>query len=64
MEASPYDGVWGIKLSVKDPDALDKSKWQGKNWLGEVLTRLREDFKKGTAGLISLEKGWDDVKNQ
>lgn len=46
VEASPYDRIWGIGLGVEDPRALDKSLWQGKNWLGQVLvdvrTRLRE----------------------
>lgn len=58
VEASPFDSVWGIKLSADNPDAKDKTKWQGKNWLGEVLTQLREDFKSGKAELISLDKDW------
>ncbi|MHA2427588.1 MAG: NADAR family protein, partial [Candidatus Hermodarchaeia archaeon] len=44
VEASPYDDVWGIKLGEEDPRALDRSQWQGTNWLGEVLTQLREDL--------------------
>ena len=46
VEASPYDRIWGIGLGEFDPNAYDRSKWQGKNWLGEVLTKLREDLLK------------------
>lgn len=41
VEASPYDKIWGIGLLETDPRAQNKSTWQGKNWLGEVLTQLR-----------------------
>jgi ribA/ribD-fused uncharacterized protein len=44
VEASPVDPIWGIKLGENDPRALDRSQWQGLNWLGEVLTQLREDL--------------------
>lgn len=44
VEASPYDKIWGIGLGENDEDALDRDKWRGTNWLGEVLTQLREDF--------------------
>lgn len=42
VEASPYDRIWGIGLSEYHPDAKIRSKWQGKNWLGEVLTQTRD----------------------
>lgn len=44
VEASPYDRVWGVGLAESNPDIQDKSKWLGTNWLGEVLTKLREDI--------------------
>lgn len=42
VEASPYDKIWGIGMGVNHPDILDKSKWQGKNWLGECLMQARD----------------------
>ena len=45
VEASPYDKIWGIGLSMDNPDILDKSKWKGTNWLGETLMKVRQDIK-------------------
>lgn len=42
VEASPYDKIWGIGLSEDNPDTLDRSKWRGTNWLGEVLNDVRD----------------------
>jgi ribA/ribD-fused uncharacterized protein len=44
VEASPADTLWGIGLGEDDPRALDRKTWLGKNWLGEVLTRVRDDI--------------------
>ncbi len=44
VEASPYDDIWGIKLAESNLDCLDRNKWRGTNWLGEVLTKVREDI--------------------
>ena len=44
VEASPYDKIWGIGLSSSDPRAQYRNTWEGTNWLGEVLTTLREFF--------------------
>lgn len=46
VEASPNDTIWGIGLHQTDPLALDKSNWRGTNWLGEILTQVRNDIKK------------------
>lgn len=46
VEASPVDAIWGIGLAENDPRALDRHQWRGKNWLGEVLTQLRDDLLK------------------
>lgn len=44
VEASPYDKIWGVGLHADDPRILRRETWQGKNWLGETLTRLRDDL--------------------
>lgn len=44
VEASPYDDIWGIKLSETDPRAQNRATWLGTNWLGETLTRVRDDL--------------------
>ena len=41
-EASPHDRIWGIGLGREDPRAKDRSRWRGRNLLGEILTRTRE----------------------
>ncbi len=47
VEASPYDPLWGIKLGPNEPNALIREKWQGHNWLGEVLTALMNNILNG-----------------
>lgn len=42
VEASPVDKIWGIGMSIDDPDIEEKSKWRGQNKLGRVLTAVRE----------------------
>ncbi len=44
VEASPTDTVWGIGLGGYDKLIEDPKNWQGTNWLGQVLTQLREDL--------------------
>jgi ribA/ribD-fused uncharacterized protein len=44
VECSEDDKLWGIGFYADAPESNDRSKWNGKNWLGETLTILREDF--------------------
>jgi ribA/ribD-fused uncharacterized protein len=44
VEASPTDVVWGIGLAEHHPLLSDPKNWKGTNWLGQVLTQLREDL--------------------
>lgn len=47
VEASPYDGVWGIKLDASDPLASDPTQWRGPNLLGFALTETRQRLSLG-----------------
>ena len=40
-EASPVGLNYGIGFAADDPDALDPSKWTGKNLLGQTLMKVR-----------------------
>lgn len=42
VEASPVDRIWGIGLAADDPRARKRTSWRGSNWLGEVLTDVRD----------------------
>lgn len=44
VEASPWDKIWGIGLSEDNILAQNRETWLGTNWLGEVLTDVRETF--------------------
>jgi len=44
VEASPLDRIWGIGLKETDPRAQNRETWNGTNWLGEVLTQVRDDL--------------------
>jgi ribA/ribD-fused uncharacterized protein len=46
VEASPEDCIWGIGLRKTDPRAKDRKTWRGTNWLGEMITKVREDLLK------------------
>jgi ribA/ribD-fused uncharacterized protein len=54
VEASPYDAIWGIGLAESDPRAADRSTWQGTNWLGQVLTAVRDEILRREAEGIPL----------
>ena len=40
-ECAVNDLIWGIGLSMKNPDRLDPKKWKGKNLLGYALMMVR-----------------------
>uniref|UniRef100_A0A915IGK7 NADAR domain-containing protein n=1 Tax=Romanomermis culicivorax TaxID=13658 RepID=A0A915IGK7_ROMCU len=44
VEASPYDKNCGVGLAKDHPDIKDPSKWQGQNWFGNLLTKLRNEM--------------------
>ena len=41
-ECAVRDRIWGIGLSMTDPDRLDRSKWKGQNLLGYALMIVRD----------------------
>lgn len=45
VEASPVDGIWGIKMGIKDEGVLDERNWRGQNLLGKALTEIRKQLK-------------------
>lgn len=44
-ECAVKDKVWGIGLSMTNPDRLDQEKWQGQNLLGKALMEVRKDLR-------------------
>lgn len=41
-ECAVKDKIWGIGLSMNDPDRIEVSRWKGKNLLGYALMMVRE----------------------
>lgn len=39
------DRVWGIGLSMNDPQRLDLAKWRGQNLLGYTLMMVRDELR-------------------
>jgi ribA/ribD-fused uncharacterized protein len=48
VEASPLDRIWGIGLAADDSRASDPAQWQGTNWLGDALMRVRDELRSGS----------------
>ena len=44
-ECAVKDTIWGIGLSMTNPNRFDKSKWKGKNLLGKALMKVREKLR-------------------
>ncbi|AKI80353.1 hypothetical protein [Niemeyer virus] len=43
VEASPSDKIWGIGLTAQQAVNIPENKWPGKNLLGKVLMKVREE---------------------
>ncbi|RAV02661.1 hypothetical protein DQG13_09125 [Paenibacillus sp. YN15] len=39
--------MWGVGLEEDDPRIKNRATWRGTNWLGEILTKLREELLAG-----------------
>ena len=46
VEASPYDKLWGVGLSINNDDIYDIEKWNGANILGYALMKVRTQLRK------------------
>lgn len=42
-ECAVKDTIWGIGLSMKDPDRFDRTRWKGRNLLGYALMMVRQN---------------------
>lgn len=56
VEASPYDAVWGIRMSAKDENAENPMKWGGQNLLGFALMEVRDEIRRVWENAGSCEK--------
>lgn len=45
-EASPYDGIWGIKMSQTNENIFNPLKWRGENLLGFALMEVRDEIRR------------------
>ncbi|MCA7113248.1 NADAR domain-containing protein [Staphylococcus aureus] len=45
VECAVKDRVWGIGLSMHDPNRFDMRRWKGENRLGFALMEIREEMK-------------------
>lgn len=43
-ECAVHDRVWGIGMSMRDPDRFNPEKWKGENLLGRAITHVREEL--------------------
>ena len=48
VEASPYDSIWGIRISASSPEAKNPMKWRGQNLLGFALMEVRDELRRVT----------------
>ena len=45
-ECAVQDRIWGIGLSMHDPNRFDREKWKGQNLLGYALMMVRDRISK------------------
>lgn len=44
VEGSPYDKIWGVGIQFDDYRIFNKNNWKGKNLLGKILTKVRDEI--------------------
>jgi predicted NAD-dependent protein-ADP-ribosyltransferase YbiA (DUF1768 family) len=47
-ECAVKDKIWGIGLSMSDPNRFNINKWTGKNLLGFTLIMIRSNLNKNS----------------
>ena len=52
-ECSVSDRIWGIGLSMTDPERFEISKWKGQNLLGYSLMMVRMKFQNETQFVLN-----------
>lgn len=51
VEASPSDGIWGIRMKSTDDGLEDCRNWRGQNLLGKVLSSVRDNIELDIKGI-------------
>lgn len=49
VEACVDEKVWGIGMNADNENCVNRSQWKGKNWMGQVITDVRDELLKGHA---------------
>ncbi len=53
VNASPWDGIWGVGLGAEDPRIQQPPAWRGLNLLGFTLMRVRASLAQPTGAAAS-----------
>lgn len=60
VEASPYDDIWGIKMSVDNNEIENPLAWKGKNLLGFALMEVRNELMRVCKNYDKIN--WDELR--
>jgi len=66
VEASPRDTIWGVGMGVTNPKIYDRRNWRGKNLLGNILTRLRNELRTSslTQAVPLASKNMEEIRQE
>lgn len=62
-EATPRGPLWGIGLGLSDPLIRNRNTWRGDNWLGYLLTDVRNQIMEEKGMFSSVASGTQDADN-
>ena len=60
VEGSPTDKLWGVGYHAEDYRITNLNRWTGKNWLGQVLMKVRLDLSNSHNDCFE-EIEWDKI---